>query len=168
MSLFSSVHPLSHYPRLFMLSLCDVNKFYQLYLAQGLGMGIGAGLLYVPCFAIQAHHWHFRKNFAMGIVATGPSSSLSCHPTAHASIYTHIDSGSSVGGIIFPIMLNRLFKSSTGFQWGVRYSAFMVLGMLLFANLLMRPNPHASTTERPKVNFRQMMTDIPYLITVFS
>ena len=65
-------------------------------------------------------------------------------------------------------MLNHLFKSSAGFQWGVRASAFLVLGVLLFANLLMKPRPHASTTERPKVNLRQIMTDIPYLITVFS
>jgi len=151
-----------------MLSICDVNKFYQLYLAQGLGMGIGSGLLYVPSVIIQSHHWHSRRSLAMGIVATGLSSSLSRHLNTHVFIYALINSGSSIGGIIFPIMLNRLFKSSTGFQWGIRYSSFMVLGILLFANLLMKPNPHASTTERPKVNIREIMTDIPYLITVFS
>ena len=94
---------------------------------------------------------------------------LNGHTSIHFNVYAFINhSGSSIGGIIFPIMLNRLFKSSTGFQWGVRASAFIVLGMLLFANFLMKPRPHASTTERPKVNLRQIMTDIPYLITVFS
>jgi len=60
---------------MFMLSLCHMDKFYQLYLAQGLGMGIGAGLLYVPSVAIQAHHWRTHRSFAMGIVASGLSSS---------------------------------------------------------------------------------------------
>lgn len=54
-----------------MVSVSHTDKFYQLYLSQGLGMGIGAGLLYVPCLAVQTHHWRARKALAMGIVATG-------------------------------------------------------------------------------------------------
>ncbi|KXN80861.1 Riboflavin transporter MCH5 [Leucoagaricus sp. SymC.cos] len=110
---------------LFMLSICHTDKFYQLYLSQGLGMGIGAGLLYVPSMAVQAHHWRTRRALAMGIVATG----------------------SSLGRIVFPIMLNQLFKGSAGFQWGVHASAFIVLGMLIFANLLMKAKPHALAAE---------------------
>jgi len=131
---------------LFMVSISHTDKFYQLYLSQGLGMGIGAGLLYVPCVAVQAHHWRARRALAMGIVATG----------------------SSLGGIIFPIMLNRLFKSSAGFKWGVRASAFIVLGMLLFANLLMKAKPRANGVERPKVDLKGIMTDKPYLISIVS
>ncbi|KAF8882584.1 MFS general substrate transporter [Infundibulicybe gibba] len=131
---------------LFMVSISHTDKFYQLYLSQGLGMGIGAGLLYVPCVAVQAHHWRARRALAMGIVATG----------------------SSLGGIIFPIMLNKLFKSSIGFQWGVRASAFIVLGMLFFANLLMTAKPRAKAAERPKVDLKAIMTDKPYLISIFS
>ncbi|KAK4703568.1 hypothetical protein P7C70_g2648, partial [Phenoliferia sp. Uapishka_3] len=47
-------------------------------------------------------------------------------------------SGSSLGGIIFPIMLNRLFISQ-GFAGGVRSSAYLVLGCLAVSNLIMRP-----------------------------
>ncbi|CAA7262227.1 unnamed protein product [Cyclocybe aegerita] len=56
---------------LFMISICNTDKYYQLYLAQGLGMGIGGGLLYVPCIAVQSHHWRARRALAMGVVATG-------------------------------------------------------------------------------------------------
>ena len=84
----SSTHsPPSHYPRMFMLSICHMDKFYQLYLAQGLGMGIGAGLLYAPSIAVQAHHWRSRRSLAMGIVASCLSSS-SFH-SSHRSQYHH-------------------------------------------------------------------------------
>ncbi|KAJ3516184.1 hypothetical protein NLJ89_g1278 [Agrocybe chaxingu] len=130
---------------LFMVSLCDPQKYYQLYLAQGLGMGIGSGLLYVPALAVQSHHWRARRAFAMGIVA----------------------SGSSIGGLMFPIILNQLFKSSLGFEWGVRVSAFVVLAMLIGANLLMTPKKrfkNTSASDRPDI--KGIMTDGPYLVTI--
>ena len=46
-------------------------------------------------------------------------------------------SGSSLGGICFPIMLKRLFDS-VGFGWGVRAAAFLILGCLIIANFLVR------------------------------
>lgn len=55
----------------FMLSLADPSKYWQLILAQGVGMGIGQGLLLVPAYTIQAHHWNKRRSMAMGIVSTG-------------------------------------------------------------------------------------------------
>jgi hypothetical protein len=65
-------------------------------------------------------------------------------------------------------MLNQLFKSSAGFQWGVRVSAFIVLGMLIFANLLMKAKPPAKAAEGPKTDLKGIMTDKPYLISIFS
>ena len=150
--------------RLFMLSICHTDKFYQLYLSQGLGMGIGAGLLYVPSVAVQAHHWRSRRALAMGIVATGTP----FRPPHDSRLDIHNPSGSSLGGIVFPIMLNQLFKDPAGFQWGVRASAFIVLGMLVFANMLMKAKPRAPAAERPKMNLKEIMTDKPYLICIFS
>lgn len=54
-----------------MVSLAHHDKYYQIYLSQGLGIGIGAGMLYVPAMAIQAHHWRARRALAMGIVVAG-------------------------------------------------------------------------------------------------
>ncbi|KAJ3493148.1 hypothetical protein NLJ89_g11085 [Agrocybe chaxingu] len=133
---------------LFMVSICDPQKYYQLYLAQGLGVGIGSGLLYVPCLAVQSHHWRARRAYAMGIVATG----------------------SSLGGIMFPIVLNELFKSSLGFHWGVRVSAFMGLAMLGAANILMTPKKkfNSNAQDRPDLDLKGIMTDVPYLISIFA
>lgn len=46
-------------------------------------------------------------------------------------------SGSSLGGVIFPIALKRLFDE-VGFGWGVRIAAFMMLFCLTIANILVR------------------------------
>jgi MFS family permease len=54
-----------------MLSLVNINHYYQIFLSQGLGMGIGAGLVYVPAVAVQAQHWKARRSLAMGLVITG-------------------------------------------------------------------------------------------------
>lgn len=61
-----------------MLSLANPTKYYQLVLAQGIGMGIGSGLIFVPTISVQAHHWRVHRSLAMGIVMTGkPSLRLS-------------------------------------------------------------------------------------------
>ncbi|KXN86183.1 Riboflavin transporter MCH5 [Leucoagaricus sp. SymC.cos] len=131
---------------LFMVSLAHPDKYYQIYLSQGIGMGVGAGLLYTPSVAVQAHYWRRKRAMAMGIVA----------------------SGTSIGGVIFPIMLNRLFSNSVGFAWGVRASAFLVLGLLIPANLLMSDRPLLKKEPRPKPNMKAILTDVPYIIAVIA
>ncbi|KAF9494658.1 MFS general substrate transporter [Pleurotus eryngii] len=130
---------------MFMVSLAHTDIYYQVYLSQGLGLGIGAGLLYVPAVAVQAHHWKKHRAFAMGVVVTG----------------------SSLGGIIFPIMLNQLFKSSVGFEWGVRASAFVVFGLLVVANFLISDNPSVKEDgEKPVL--KNILTDIPFMLSSFG
>ena len=130
-----------------MLSLAHIEHYYQLFLCQGLGMGVGAGCLYAPALAIQTHHWRDRRALAMGIVTTG----------------------ASVGGVIFPIMLNQLINvHNVGFGWGVRASAFLVLALLTAANLLLRENPAAMEANKPKPDLKGILTDVPFMIAIFS
>lgn len=67
-----------------MLSLCT--EFWQCILAQGFVIGIGGGCLYVPSVAILPTYFTTRIGLAIGLGA----------------------SGSSLGGIIYPIMFYRL------------------------------------------------------------
>ncbi|KAG5649893.1 hypothetical protein H0H81_001626 [Sphagnurus paluster] len=131
---------------LFMVSLAHHDQYYQIYLPQGLGMGIGAGLVYLPCLAIQSHHWRRRRALAMGITV----------------------SGAGMGGIIFPIMLNQLFESSLGFAWSVRVSGFLVLGLLILGNVLMCTNPTLEVLEKPKLDIKGILADIPFAIANFA
>lgn len=59
-----------------MLSIAHTDKWYQLFLSQGLGTGIGGGLIYIPSLAVQAHRWRTHRSLAMGIVFTGMSLKL--------------------------------------------------------------------------------------------
>lgn len=56
---------------IFMVSIAHTDKYYQLFLSQGLTAGIGAGLVYVPVMAVQTHYWRRLRPVAMGIVITG-------------------------------------------------------------------------------------------------
>ncbi|KAI0072189.1 MFS general substrate transporter [Panus rudis PR-1116 ss-1] len=127
---------------IFMLSLAHPDKYYQLFLSQGVGMGIGAGMLYMPATAVQARHWTKRRPLAMGIVS----------------------SGSSAGGIVYPIMLNQLLHNGhTSFAWAVRASGFLTLGILVLACLLMFPGKPRPRQELPSL--KTLFTDVPYVLT---
>ncbi|KAJ7474844.1 MFS general substrate transporter [Mycena latifolia] len=101
---------------LFALSLARPNQFYQVFLAQGIANGLGAGMTYVPCVAVISHHFKKRRALAMTIVA----------------------SGSSLGAVVHPIMLNNTLHSRLGFANAVRASAGLISGLLLIACCLMR------------------------------
>ncbi|KAH9921464.1 major facilitator superfamily domain-containing protein [Fomitopsis serialis] len=133
---------------LFMLSLADPTKYYQIILAQGIGMGIGGGLMLVPALSLQGHYWKRRRGMALGLVLTG----------------------SGCGGIIYPIMLNHLFNGSTGFHWGVRASAFLTLGLLVLAQFVMRTRlPSAKDRPpQPKPNILAIFTDPPFAFSLFG
>ena len=153
-----------HFSSMFMLSLAHINRYYQLFLSQGVGMGIGTGLIYLPSMAVQAHHWKERRALAMGIVITGKS------PLPHMLVIISfiIPKGSSIGGIIYPIMLNHLFHNSVGFAWGVRASAFLTLGFLVAANCLMSDRLPSTNGDLNSEKHRasEIMTDWPFLLAI--
>ncbi|OBZ76896.1 Riboflavin transporter MCH5 [Grifola frondosa] len=132
----------------FMLSLADTTKYYQIILSQGVGVGLGSGLMYSPVLSVQAHHWKRRRALAMGIVL----------------------SGSSFGGIVLPIMLNKLLHSSAGFAWGVRASAFLILGLLTIANLCMRTRypPEDGTASSQRRSTVRILHDLPHWVAVIG
>ncbi|KAF2270995.1 MFS general substrate transporter [Lojkania enalia] len=90
-----------------MLSLCE--KYWQVLLAQGLCMGLGAGLLYIPSLALVGIWFSRKRAIAMGIVM----------------------SGIAVGGVVYIIMFDRLAKR-VGFAWAIR-----VLGLLALVSALL-------------------------------
>ena len=52
-----------------MLSLCT--EYWQVFLAQGLCMGLGAGLLYIPSLALVGIWFSKKRPIALGIVTSG-------------------------------------------------------------------------------------------------
>ncbi|KAK6603393.1 riboflavin transporter MCH5 [Botrytis cinerea] len=84
---------------LFMTSICK--EYYQFFLAQGFLLGIGIASILLPAFTIAAQHFTTYRGLALGIVV----------------------SGSSLGGVIWPIALNRLL-TEVGFGWAYIFGLF--------------------------------------------
>ncbi|KAL7626112.1 hypothetical protein AAE478_002882 [Parahypoxylon ruwenzoriense] len=96
-----------------MLSLCT--QYWQVILAQGLCVGLGAGMLFVPCVSIIPTYFSTKLGLAVGLAS----------------------SGSSVGGIIYPVVLYQLLDK-VGFAWSVRVMGFIALGTLLIPIAVMK------------------------------
>lgn len=75
-----------------------------------------------------------------------------------------IATGSSLGGVIFPIIVSRLIHR-VGFPWAMRTCAFLMLALLIVTNLTMRafrpPRPQKLTGARLAQPFRE--TDFLFL-----
>ncbi|KAJ6622076.1 MFS general substrate transporter [Mycena sp. CBHHK59/15] len=77
-------------------------QYYQYLLAHGVLFGLGVGMLFYPSLSSVSTYFCKYRATALGIVA----------------------SGSSFGGVMYPIMLQRLFQT-VGFGWGVRISGLL-------------------------------------------
>ena len=97
-----------------MTSVCKT--YWQTVLAQAICIGIGNGLLFLPSVAILPQYFTTHKALANGIAA----------------------SGSSFGGIIYPIVFRQLYPK-IGFQWATRVLGFISLATAGFSFLIMRP-----------------------------
>lgn len=124
------------------LNASNCNHFSKVFLSQGIGAGLGAGITYVPSVAVVSHYFSKRRALAMTIVA----------------------SGSSVGSVIHPIMLNHTLGTRLGFGNAVRASAGLVGGLLLVACLLMRTRipTHKKSTGGRKL-LKKLSRDSAYI-----
>jgi MFS family permease len=101
-------------------------------LAQGLLNGLSMGLLAAPAMAVVGHYFRQKRAIAMGIAV----------------------SASSIGGVISPVMLNRLLNStSMGFGWSVRIVGFLALALLTFSclTLVERLPPRGGSLFLPSI-----------------
>ncbi|KAG8899407.1 hypothetical protein FRB99_006752 [Tulasnella sp. 403] len=97
----------------FLVAQC--REFWQFMLAQGIATGIACGFVFGGAIPVVSHWFKRRRNTAFGIIATG----------------------SSYGGTVFPIITRNLIPV-VGFPWTMRILAFILLGQLALANLLVR------------------------------
>lgn len=127
--------------RLMMLSLCT--QYWQAMLAQAICVGTGAGLLFVPIVSLLPTWFGSRVGLAVGIAS----------------------SGSSLGGVIYPVVLSRLIPR-VGFAWAVRTIGFVALATFAVPLAAMRarvrpPKPRA-------VIDRSAFRDAPFMVFSFA
>jgi predicted MFS family arabinose efflux permease len=110
---------------MFMTSLCKA--YYQFFLAEGFLLGVGIAFLFCPAMAAVPLYFKVNRGLALGIVV----------------------SGSSLGGVIWPIALKRLLVE-VGFGWTVRIAGFMMLALTGLACITIRPPVDAARSSSPQ------------------
>jgi MFS family permease len=105
---------LLHLLGMFMISLST--RYWHLVLAQGVCMGLGNGLVFCPTLAVLSTYFTKKRSLAIGITA----------------------SGSSTGGLIYPVIVQRLLPQ-IGFPWTVRILGFVMLGLQAIYLSFMKP-----------------------------
>lgn len=91
-----------------LVSFCT--EYWHFLLCQGLLLGISAGMIFVPCVSAVAHHFHQKRGLAMALASVG----------------------SPLGGIVFPLLLGKLFRGTElVFRWSQRIAAALVFVVLL-------------------------------------
>ena len=123
-----------------------------------MGYGLGSGLAYLPTVAVVSQHFKQRQSLAMILV----------------------HSGSSVGAIVHPLMLNKLLGNpSVSFATTVRASAGLNTGLLVIACLLIREGrlkapPRLVQDAEPRVKLRlievlrRCVGDVPFVVFALS
>lgn len=125
-----------------MTSLCK--EYWQFMLAQGLLGGIALGMTLSPANASTPQYFLKKRGTAMGCAIAG----------------------SSVGGVIFPIALNRMLEHTTlGFGWSVRICGFILLAVLVPSCLAIKPR-----LPSRKSNFflPSAFREVPYVVLILA
>lgn len=98
-----------------MISLCE--EYWQFMLAHGVLLGLLQALVQLPAMGAVSQYFDKRRAAALGLAV----------------------SGSSIGGVVFPITLSKLLNGSDiGFGWSVRIIGFIMTPFLLFACVTVR------------------------------
>ncbi|GAB7347458.1 hypothetical protein MBLNU459_g4374t2 [Dothideomycetes sp. NU459] len=120
-------------------------EYYQFILAQGICSAAGASMCFYPAMSALPTWFFRRRAAAFGLAAAG----------------------SSIGGVIFPIMVSRLVPR-IGFGWAMRCAGFLILALMIIANLTVKsrlpPHPKPFGIRQ----FIQPLTEMPFFLTTLG
>ncbi|KAK3361577.1 major facilitator superfamily domain-containing protein [Lasiosphaeria ovina] len=119
--------------------------YYQFVLSQGVCSAIGVACLYSPALACISTWFNKKRGAAMGIMATG----------------------SSVGGVVFPIMISRMIKLN-GYPWALRTAAFLILGLQIVACLTVRSRTKPVPKKLPAGRLAAPFTESGFAVLLFG
>lgn len=111
-------------------------QYYQFILAQGVLGAIGSSACFNACMASVVSWFYRRRALALGIMV----------------------SGSSLGGVVLPIMMTKMI-ANVGFPWTMRAVAFLFLFMLGIACLTVKsrltPKPRPLVVSEYLAGFKE-------------
>jgi MFS family permease len=140
MRLLVLVGSLMHVFGLMMASIST--EYYQFLLSQGVCSALGVAVVFLSAISAVTGWFHRRRGLAFGVLSTG----------------------SSLGGVVFPIMLSRLIDT-VGYGWAMRTSAFLILALLVVANLTLKSRPMPTRRSSvPKGNMWRPFRELPFVL----
>jgi hypothetical protein len=98
---------------MFLTSLCT--KYYQIFLAQSICVGIGLGLCFVPTLALVSTYFLKKRSMGLAIAVTG----------------------STIGGLVFPAIAESMLPSA-GFPWTMRTMAFVQMALAIVTSIFLK------------------------------
>ncbi|KIX03798.1 uncharacterized protein Z518_07351 [Rhinocladiella mackenziei CBS 650.93] len=108
-------------------------EYYQILLSQGICVGLGCGLLYVPSLALVSGSFTTKRAIAVGVATCGIA----------------------VGGIVYTTTFSQLI-ARVGFPWTVRIMGFIASGVFLLSfPCLLWKSP--ASNQRPPRAARQLI-----------
>lgn len=119
------------------------SEYYQFILSQGICSPLGASAVFNASVNSVSTWFAKRRATALGITAAG----------------------SSLGGVIFPIMVSHLIPQ-VGFPWAMRICAFLILFMLSISNLTLRSRLVHTPKSVSIISFLRPLKELRFVVTV--
>ena len=130
----------------FGLMMASISKeYYQFLLSQGVCSAIGAACIFNPSLGCVSTYFFKKRGMAIGLAV----------------------SGSSLGGVIFPIIVSRMIKE-VGFGWAMRTCAFLILGLMIFANLFLKARFPPTKRAFSFMAFIRPLQEVPMLLLTLA
>ncbi|EWC43532.1 hypothetical protein DRE_07494 [Drechslerella stenobrocha 248] len=129
---------------LFTTGFCDMT-YWKILLCQGFVTGTGMGFLFTPSVAVVSTYFYKKRALANGIVAAG----------------------SSVGGIMFPILTRKL-NIAIGFRNTMITNSSIVLVLLIISNMILSPRKDIPPRTKGPIIDRSSFKDLTYMLFVFG
>lgn len=98
-----------------MIAIGFCTQYWHFMLVIGVAGGLGASLIFTPAISAIGHYFNEKRGVATGLAATG----------------------GSVGGVTFPLILERLFPE-IGWAWATRVVALICLVLVVVACILIK------------------------------
>ena len=144
-------------------SICKA--YYQFFLAQGVLVGFGAGLVFLPSMSILPQFWNKRKALAQGIASLGSSIGESSHAPNHmltlSSCAPFTNPYPTSGAMIYLVIFRQL-TIHAGFGWATRTMAFCMLALSVVPIACMHQRMPANSIRA--LYDTSLARDIPYVI----
>ncbi|KAF5858579.1 hypothetical protein ETB97_004264 [Aspergillus alliaceus] len=135
-----------------LMMTCISKRYYQILLSQGVCSATDVATIFQAATSSIPSWFNKKRGAVYGIVA----------------------SGSIISGVTFPIIISKLIPT-VGFSWTMRVSAYMILFLLILANLTIKsrvpPNPcklFKETLARPFHEFKAVLLIVGFFILTFS